>query len=331
MSNSKRVTLKDIALETGFTVNTVSRALKNRSDISQETKSIIREAASRLNYVGDVAASSLRSGATQTLAMIVGDISNPFFSSLVRGIELAARQHGYSLIIFNSNEDSQWEKSAILSAYSKRVDGIIICPVQENDDNIRLLQGLGVPFVLSGRYFPHIDAHAVVWDDKEGGRLATNYLIEKGHSSILFLGGPLHVSSSIERLQGYRDAHASAGIPVREELICLANITSGNGREAVAGALMHGPPFTAIVAFSDLMAYEALSALSSALGRSGEHFPIVGFDDIQTGLMLPQRFASICCISDQSEAIVRRLVNLIKAKPCNEPRLLRLGIKLILP
>jgi LacI family transcriptional regulator len=153
MEQWKRVTLKDIAAKTGFTINTVSRALKDKSDISLETKELIRQVAMDLHYVGDVAASALRSGTTKTIAVIIGDISNPFFGDLVHKIELAAKDFGYSIIIFNTSENSQLEYNAILSAYSKRVDGIIICPVQETIDNIRLLEQLFIPFVLVGRYF----------------------------------------------------------------------------------------------------------------------------------------------------------------------------------
>jgi LacI family transcriptional regulator len=331
MEKRKRVTLKDIANKTGFTINTVSRALKDKNDISDETKEIIRKTALDLHYVEDAAASSLRSGSTKTIAVIIGDISNPFFGVLVRNIDLEVKDFGYTLIIFNTNEDSMLESSAILSAYSKRVDGIIICPVQENTDNIRLLQRLAIPFVLIGRYFKGLKNDAVVWDDVKAGELAADFLIQQGHVNILFIGGPLHVSSGWERLEGYRQAHLKAGIPVKDSLVRISPITAGACKEIIEKVLKEQIPFTGLVAFSDLMAYEILCALRTSGNKNYRYTSVVGFDNIQGKLMLPVSVPSIDSRQEEAKICVDMLIRRIGDPSKGEPELVILDVEMKIP
>jgi LacI family transcriptional regulator len=330
MGPKKRVLLKDIAEKTGYTINTISRALKDKNDISPKTRKYIRETAKELGYVEDSAASALRSGKTKTIAVIIGDISNPFFGSRVRDIELAARENGYTIIIYNTGEQTELEKQAVLSAYSKRVDGIILCPVQENRDNILFLQKLGIPFILVGRYFPDIQTDAVVWDDVKAGELAASYLIGMGHVNILYIGGPLYISSGTDRLGGFRNAHKKKGIPVNKNMIRITNITAGASGEAILQVLREGLPFTAIVAFSDLMAYEILYTLENHARDRYAHISIVGFDDIREKILFPVYFPSIRCIEDEAEICVDTLMQKIHGRK-NRPAVRFLDVELRLP
>ncbi len=331
MSTIKRVTLKDIANKTGYTINTVSHALKDMGDISEATKAKIRQAAKELNYVEDMAARALRSGKTQTIAVIVGDISNPFFSNLVRGIEYVAKEHGYSLTIFSSSENSEWEKSAIMAAYSQRVDGIFICPVQENLDNLELLNKIGIPFVLMGRYFKDQKTNAVVWDDRKGGEIATRHLIDVGHMNILYIGGSEQTSSGKERLQGYRDAHDKAGISIKESLIHMTDITVGNNCSSIKKILAATSPFTAIVVFSDLIAYEVMNIVYREQNRIIDSNTLVGFDCIQRKLMLPFGFLSVDCVEDEPKTCMELMLRLIRKEQQTENEFIVLDVELINP
>ncbi len=331
MSTKKRVTLKDIANKTGFTINTVSHALKDMDDISDTTKAKIRKAAKELNYVEDVAARALRSGKTQTIAVIVGDISNPFFSNLVKGIEHEAKKYGYSLIIFSSSENNEWEKSAIMAAYSQRVDGIFICPVQENLDNFELLKSIGIPFVLVGRHFKGQEANAVVWDDRKGGEIATKHLIDAGHMNILYIGGSEQTSSGKERLQGYRDAHVKAGIPIKESLIHMTDITVGKNCTSIKKILADTSPFTSIVVFSDLIAYEVMSIIYREQNRIIDSNTLVGFDCIQRKLMLPFGFLSVDCVGDEPKTCVELMLKLIRKEQQTANEFIVLDVELINP
>ena len=202
----KRVTLKDIAQATGFTITTVSHALHNKPDISESTREHICKIAKEMGYITDAAASSLRSGKTNTISIIVPDISNPHISYQVKKIEIEAKKKNYSTIILNTNEDMNIEQEAIITSYKKRVDGILICPTQKNTDNIKYIQKLNIPFVLIGRYFDELDTSYVCCDDIKSGYLAGKHLIENGYKSILYVGTYTYIEASNKRFDGIQKA-----------------------------------------------------------------------------------------------------------------------------
>lgn len=283
----KPVTLKDIAQKTGYTVNTVSRALKNKADISPATCMLIQKTAKEMGYIGNAVASSLRSGKTKTIAIIVADASNPYFSIIIREFEQAARTRDYATFILNSNEESESEKQAILLALSKNVDGILICPSQKSIENIRILQRANRPFVLLGRHLDDKSMDYVICDDDKGGYIATTHLLALGHRDILFLNAHHSISSARERLQGYRRAFAEMGVEVNPELIREVAHLSGGCRSVLQHVIDSRLPFTAIFAFSDLIAWEAVYTLDRNNLRVPEDISVVGFDNIQSRFFFP--------------------------------------------
>jgi len=319
----KRVLLKDIAEKTGFSINAVSRALRNKDDISVKTKSIILKAAKSMGYIADMTASSMRSKKTNTIAVIICDIANPFFCYILRDLELAAKESGLAVIIFNTGENSEREKEAVLSAYSRKVDGIIICPVQENTDNIKLLQKLSIPFVLMGRYFDNLNVDAVHWDDVKAGELAADYLFDRGHTNILFVGAPLNISNARDRLQGYRNAFERRKLPIREDMICIAGVMAGKVKDAIFNIMENGPAFTAAIAYSDLLAYEILYSLQK---NHLKNIEVVGFDNLQGKLMLPLNFPSVNSLYDGARTSVELLINRIN-KRNSEPKTIVLDVE----
>lgn len=293
MSSLYKVTLKDIAKKTGYSINTVSRALKDKEDISAATRKMIQDTAKEMGYINNSVASSLRSGYTRTIAVILGDISNPHFSIIVKEIEKNARKHKYSTIILNTDEDPKIEEQAVYSALSKKVDGIIICPTQKSKANIELLKKTGVPFVLIGRYFADIDTDYVICNDIQGGYLATRHLIKRGHRRILLLNGPAYISSARERLEGYRRALAESGIEYDEKLVHEIPVTLGDCRHVIRKLLDEGIGFTGIFAFSDLIAWEAIYALHKLGYRVPQDIAVVGFDNIQSRYLFPFPLTSV--------------------------------------
>ena len=218
------VTLKDIAAKTGYSVNTVSRALRDKDDIAVETREMIQRTAREMGHVSNTLAASLRLGYTNTMAVILGDISNPHFSIMMKEIEGYAWKAGYTSILFNTNENEELELAAIQSALNKNVDGIIIFPAQKTPDNLIYLKESGVPFVLIGR---RDEAYSyVVCNDELGGFQATKELLAAGHRDILLLHGATYISSARERLEGYCRAFREAGLPVNERLICQVPVVA---------------------------------------------------------------------------------------------------------
>lgn len=293
MGTKNNITLRDIARRTGFSVNTVSHALQDKPDISEKTSGLIKQAAKEMGYIGNSSASYLRSGISKSIAIILGDISNPHFSIMVREIERFIKKSGYTTFILNTDEDEENEYRAILSAVQKNVDGIILCPVQKSHDNIRFLQRTGVPFVLIGRRFSDEDADYVVCDDVNGGTIATKHLLDLGHRNILFLNGPLHISSARERLQGYEKAFSESGIPCRQELIHSGSVRTGGWGDSLKKSFGEHPEITAVLAFSDMIAWESVLSLNQTGLRVPEDISVVGFDNIQSKFMFPMLLTTV--------------------------------------
>lgn len=290
----RTVTLKDLAEKTGYSINTVSRALRGKDDISEATVEKIKETAKEMGYINNTIASSLRLGYTNTIAVILGDISNPHFAIMTKEIENHAKQLGYSAFLLNTNESSERELEAIKTAVNKNVDGIIICPVQERDDNIRFLMNTGVPFIQIGRYSEHLPASYVVCDDVQGGYLATHYLLENGHRRILFLNGPSYISSARERQIGYENALKEAGIPVNASLIREISVSESNVSEIMDEISREQVEYTAVFAFSDSVAWEVWTWFHRHGFRVPDDYSLIGVDHIQSRMAIPFDLTTIC-------------------------------------
>lgn len=316
LRNGKQtVTLKDVAEAVGYSVNTVSRALRGKDDIAKATRDRIKQTAIELGYINNAAASSLRLGYTNTIAVILGDISNPHFSIITKEVEERARKLGYATFLLSTNEDEDLEFNAIQLALNKNVDGIILCPAQKSRKNVDFLISTRVPFVLIGRHFDNVETDYVVCDDEMGGYQATKYLIEQGHRDILMLNGPSYISSSNERYAGYCRALSEYGIPIRTELVCESDVTCGRNGETLRKLDEAGIHYSAIFAFSDLLAWEAWTYQISSGRKVPENCSIVGFDHIQSRLTLPFNLASICSHKFRmSVAAVDLLVDQMKAE-----------------
>ncbi|MEE1314264.1 MAG: LacI family DNA-binding transcriptional regulator [Faecalimonas sp.] len=288
-----RVTIKDIAKRTGYSINAVSRALNGKSDISEATRQLIERTADEMGYIRNSLAGGLRSGITRTIAVLVSDISNPLFGIMVREMEILFDRLNYSMFVMNTNEDPEKEKKAVLTALSHHVDGFIICPTQQTKESFDLLEQEGIPYVLLGRHFDEGQMNSVIWDDYQGGYAATEYLLSLNHRRILCLGSSPHISSARERIEGYRAALADAEIPIDERLIYEVNPFGDNIRDILQESLGEQEGFTAIFAYSDMIAWEAISQLTDMGKRVPEDVSVVGFDGIQSKLNLPCRLTTV--------------------------------------
>lgn len=289
----KKVTLSDIAQKTGFSINTVSHALHDKKDISEKTKKLVKDAASKLGYIGNSSASYLRSGRSGNVALIVSDISNPHFSIMIKEMERNLRVLGYSAFVLNTDENEKTEKEAIISALAKNVDGIIICPVQKSVKNMEFLEKAEAPFVLFGRRFKDREWDYVVLDDEHGGYAAAHGLLEMGHRKILFLEGPEYISSASERILGARRAFDELKLEnaVLYELTVPA--TQYCNEKKMVEILEKYPECTAIIAFSDMIALEACHALRLMKKRVPEDVSVLGFDNIASKFFLPLMLSSV--------------------------------------
>ncbi len=273
--------MKDVADAVGVSVNTVSRALNDKPDINEETKREILEVAEKLHYHPNRLAQGLRRQKSGIIGVIVADIANPYFSTLVKGLEEAATKKDYSLILQDTDERYEKEVEAVETMIKERVDGVVLSPVQTESGTIETLQEHNIPFVLVARRFSDKETDYVISDEVNGAFHAINYLLEKGHERIAFINGPVHNSSAIDRLKGFREAFSRKGREPDEELITHGAVSTEDGMDYFDSLMDQEMDFTAVFTFSD---YVALGVLRSARSRNidiPENLEVVGYDDIE--------------------------------------------------
>jgi len=286
--NMKYITLKMVAERAEVSVNTASRAINNKPDINEETKKKVLKVAQELGYVRNATAVALRTRKTGTIGVVIADNRNPFYAEVLNGMEVAASGKNYHIILANTQRDYKKEEEAINLLLAKRVDGLLITPVQDRDDDIKNLIEANIPFVVVGRDFENIEVDAVYNDEIKGGFLATENLIKKGHKRIILIDGFLYKSPARGRLEGYKKALKEYGIPFDDALLSVGDIDVKDGYERTRQLFEKGLDFTAIFAYNDMMAFGAMQAIREKGLRIPQDIGLVGYDDIPfSSLMNP--------------------------------------------
>jgi len=299
-STPLRITLKDIAQHTGYSVNTVSRALRGVYPSEESTKKIFA-AAEELGYIGNSIASSMRLGETRTIAVILGDIANPHYARIVKTMANYLSKCAYTLTIYNTENSMEYEKNAIISSIRHGVDGVLICPIETSERNVEILKKHHMPFVIFGRGDRDPSVTTVRLDDVRGGYIAAKHLIDLGCENIVFINGPEQLVTSQERLLGFMRAFSRVGKTVDPKNIVhlpsLNMLTGPNNRnwKNMIGKLLEEVPFDGIVAFSDQVALKALYVMRQLRDRQipSPDIPVVGFDNIMESLPMPLKFSSV--------------------------------------
>jgi len=276
------VTIRDVAERAGVSVATVSHVINGTRKVAPETAERVRRTMEELDYHPNAVARSLRTRKTQVIGVVVSDITNPFFATLVRGAEDAALEAGYSIFVCNSDETLEKENRYVQVLRRRRVDGMLLAPVGGGENSaVRKLARQGVPFVFVDRRAPGVEADAVLSDNVGGAYLATKHLIERGHERIGIVLGIPGATTSEERLAGYRRALEEAGIPLAEELVVWGGYRVEGGRRATAKLLSLTPPPTAIFSTNNLMTIGVLQELFRHGVRIPGEMGVVGFDDLE--------------------------------------------------
>ena len=293
MNNMRYITLKMVAEKAEVSVNTASRAINNKPDINLETKKRVLQIAKELGYIRNAAAVALRTKKTGTIGVVIADNRNPFYAEVLNGMEEAAREKNYHIILANTQRDYKKEEEAINLLLAKRVDGLLITPVQDKDDDIKKLIEANIPFVIVGRDFENIEVDAVYNDEVKGGFLATDYLIKKGHKRIALINGFLYKSPAKGRLEGYKKALNKYRIPLDESLISVGDINIEDGYERTKQMLGKKLNFTAIFAYNDMVAFGSMQAIKEKGLRIPEDIELVGYDDIPFSSLISPSLTTI--------------------------------------
>lgn len=274
------VTIKDIAKAAGVSPSTVSRALNDSPLIRESTKERIKRLAAELGYERNELAQGLVKGRTRALGLLVPDVTNPFFAEITKGVEDAAQDRGYGVILCNTGDDPERELAYGLLLRRKRVDGQIITSVALEDPFLLRLSRSKTPFVLVSRRSRTVDAPFVAVDDRRGAELAAEHLMELGHRRIACISGPKDVEPGKVRAEAFVRCLASHGVKVSRGWVRHTDFTWEGGERAAMELLSSRRRPTAIFAANDLIALGVLVAAHKLRLAVPGYLSVVGFDDI---------------------------------------------------
>jgi LacI family transcriptional regulator, galactose operon repressor len=273
--------IKDVAAMAGVSVGTVSNVLNRPELVAEATRTRVLRAIADLGFVRNESGRQLRAGHSRTIAYVMLDASNPFFTDVARGVEDVARARGMAVFICNSDSDADREHEYLELLLEQRVRGVLITPVDEDTSALDALTRTGIPVVLVDRGGGQRCSVGV--DDVEGGALAVAHLCEQGHQRIAFVGGPMSTVQVADRLQGARAALASGGLPPSSLVVfetAALNVAEGQrAGERIVGLPLARRP-TAVFCANDLLALGLLQHMTRIGVAVPGDIAIVGYDDI---------------------------------------------------
>lgn len=275
-------TLRDVADRVGVHPSTVSRALDPRSSslVSEGTREKVRQAADELGFQVDAVASGLRRGRTQTIGVVVPDLSNPYAAPIVRGIENSLESRNYMALITETQDDQGRARRVLDALLGRRVDALITLASRTGDDALLRRASKRVPVVLAIRDLPGSGLPGVVGDEERGGRIAADYLIDMGHTRLAQLLGPSDINTFVLRGHGFAARAAERSATLADFTTAARAPTIDEGHTCMAQLLaQHGPRPTAVFAHNDLMALGAIEAITDAGLHCPEDISVMGYND----------------------------------------------------
>ncbi|MDD5468784.1 MAG: LacI family DNA-binding transcriptional regulator [Anaerolineales bacterium] len=285
-----KVTIKDVAKHAGVSPATAARVVGGYGYVAEETRRKVQEAVRVLGYRPNTIARSMVTKSTRTIGVVITDITNPFFAQLVRSIEEVAWQRGYTLILANTDEDSQREQAVLNALLEKRVDAFILVPASSQSlPHLHDLVRQEAPVVLVDRAVEGLAVDMVMVDNEAGAYQAVRHLIDLGHRRIGIVLDKLDITTNKERLKGYRRALQESGLSAEAVPIQSCHYTSQSAYQVVNRMLGEPGQPTALFTANNFMTIGALKAVQEAGLRVPEDIALVGFDDLEwTQLNAPQ-------------------------------------------
>ena len=285
-------TIRDVAKLAGVAPITVSRVINNSDYVKQETRERVEAAIEELGYVPNMLGLGLRFKQTMTLAVVITDITNPFWTTVTRGVEDVAQANGYSTILCNTDESEDKQEQYLQMLLRRRIDGILLVPTSNKAAPIKLIKQQNIPIVLMDRYVPGVDVDIVRSDTEEAAYQLTEHLLSLGHKEITILAGPEKVSTSTDRVNGYKRALREAGISEKDEHFFWGKFTQESGYSMTANMLAVFPACTAIVAANNFIAIGAMQLLREKNIQVPEDIALVTVDDIPAALSITPFFTA---------------------------------------
>jgi LacI family transcriptional regulator len=272
-------TIQDVARKAGVAPITVSRVINNSGYVSDETRQKVEAAVSELNYVPNTIARSLRLKQTHTLALVLTDITNPFWTTVARSVEDVANAAGFNVFLCNTDESVAKQDGYLRALLQKRVDGVLLVPAEMDVELLPWIQGQDTPIVVVDRRVAYAPVDVVRCDAEGGAYQLVRHLLDLGHRRIAVLSGPQEVSTAADRVAGYCRAMAEAGIEVEPEWLRFGRFTQASGYEMAQQLVRSESRPTAMFGVNNFIALGALRALKEAGIRVPEDVSLVAFDD----------------------------------------------------
>lgn len=301
---------------------TVSRVVNDSGRVLEATRERVEGAMRELGYIPNRVARSLVLNRLDVLALVIPDISNPFFPLLARGAEAAARESGYTVVLGNTDEDVDEELACLRAVSALRVDGVLLAPSgARSKASLELLHRMGIPVVLIDRVVDGVHTDVVHGESRDPARVLTHHLIrEHGHERIALITGPEDVSTAVERERGYRQAMDEAGHPVEPSFIHRVAYTREAGARAAEALWSGAQTPTAVVTGNNFQGFGVIDVARAAGRRVPEDLALVTFDDVEIVAETP----FFTCAAQPAEAIGRaaaeRLIERLKGdeSPCRD-------------
>ncbi|TDW96446.1 LacI family DNA-binding transcriptional regulator [Dinghuibacter silviterrae] len=314
------ITIKDIAKALNLSISTVSKALRDSYEISEDTKDMVKAYARDHNYKPNPIAQSLKKGLSKSIGVVVCNIDNHFFSQAINGMEVVAGSRGYNVIITQTHESFEREVANVRHLSSRSIDGLIVSLSAETEDigHFKQLHDQGLPIVFFDRVTPEIKTHTVISGNFKGAYDATLHLVAQGYTRIAQITSANQLSITLERLEGYRQALADSGIPLRDEYVRFCphgGMIQAETEQAIRGLLALDPRPEAILTASDRLSTTTFSLLKEMQVAIPGEMAIVGFTNSVSAHIFDPPFSAIMQPAfDMGKQSMELLVQLIEAK-----------------
>lgn len=329
----KKVSLKDFAAELGISVSTVSRALKNHPDISQEVKQKVNALARKWGYHINTTSIGFKNPATKTIGVIVPDIVRYFYSSIISGIENFAKENGYFIVIANSHENYEKEIECVQNLIKLNVDGIIVCLTQETTDykHFDLARQKDIPLVFFDRVCRTNEFSSVIADNSEAAKEIVNHLHQSGSNKIAHIAGPKSLNITKERIAGYLMSLNDNELTFDKNMLLYCDLTHKSAISAVDKLFSSSSVPDAIFCVNDTVAYVAMKEIKKRGLRIPDDIALTGFnDEFHSTIVEPSLTTVLHPTDEMGKETARLLISQIESAQPHAPRQIVMKTKIVI-
>lgn len=281
MTARRAATIQDVARQAGVSTATVSRVLNGASTVDADMARRVRAAAAATRYVPNSTGRALRRQVSDIWAVIVTDVQNPFFTAMFAALESVAVREGFSVMLCNSDEQVSRERTYLQAAVSQRMAGVVVAVTSERESDLGPIRAARIPVVVVDRRLHDHTGDTILVDNVLAGRLAADHLVQHGHRRIACIAGPPDVSTTEDRLAGFRAALAEAGRSIPERWVCRANLRAEGGEIAMRSLLAQSDPPDAVFATNGPLTVGTYRAIRSLRRSIPQDVALIGVDDDQ--------------------------------------------------